>query len=304
MQIKKIMAVMLAAMTLVSTCTTAFAADQVFTEDGTANVPVTCEIESSYKVKLPAIVALAKDTAEGAEKNSYKMDYTVGVAGNIDSDKFVNVEPDTTDFVLKDASGKRPVTPELTAEKVAWSAEDLDKAEDDTFVDSTSAVSAVIPKAGKYSGTIVYNFALSETEAENTHKQTPKEPEGYTLTWAEPLSEYGSYLGNTTEGSESNKGSKAIVYTDVSGKTAYADPYQAGSITIKPGSAVTLRMIAGKGSYSYAYWYISKVVNQQRGYNYSLINSSYTPSNSGAFSINRDEYDDHNDGYSWRVKLS
>ncbi len=171
MQMKKIMAVMLAAMTLVSTCTTAFAADQVFTEDGTANVPVTCEIESSYKVKLPAIVALSKNT-EVETKNAYGSEYIVGVSGNIDSDKFVNVEPDTTDFVLKDASGKRPVTPELTAEKVAWSAEDLDKAEDDTFVDSTSAVSAVIPKAGKYSGTIVYNFALSEIATENRHSKT------------------------------------------------------------------------------------------------------------------------------------
>ncbi len=173
MKIKKIMAVTLAAMTLVSTCTTAFAADQVFTEDGTANVPVTCEIESSYKVKLPAIVALAKDT-NAETKNTYNSEYTIGVSGNIDSDKFVNVEPDTTDFVLKDASGKRPVTPELTAERVAWSAEDLDKAEDETFVDSTSTVSAVIPKAGKYSGTIVYNFALSETEAENNHKAVPQ----------------------------------------------------------------------------------------------------------------------------------
>ncbi len=170
MKIKKIVAVMLAAMTLVSTCTSAFAADQVFTEDGTAQVTATAEITSSYKVKLPAMVTLAKDT-NAETKNTYGSEYTVGVAGNIDSDKFVNVEPDTTDFVLKDASGKRPVTPELTAEKVAWSAEDLDKVEDDTFVDSISAVSAVIPKAGKYSGVIVYNFALGKIETRNMYKE-------------------------------------------------------------------------------------------------------------------------------------
>ncbi len=176
MKKKRILAILMAAVMSVTSVLPAFAADQVFTEDGTAQITATAEITSSYKVKLPALVALAKDTTEGTEKNSYKMDYTVGAAGNIDSDKFVNVEPDITDFVLKDASGRRPVTPELTTEKVSWSAEDLDAVDEDTFVDSTSAVSAVIPKAGKYSGTIVYNFTLSETEAENTHKPASNEP--------------------------------------------------------------------------------------------------------------------------------
>ncbi len=258
MKNKKTLAIIMAAMTLINTCIPAFAADQVFTEDGTAEVTATAEIISSYKVKLPALVALAKDTTEGAKKNSYKMDYTVGVAGNIDSDKFVNIEPDSTDFVLKDASGKRPVTPELTAEKVSWKAEDLDAVDEDTFVDSTSAVSAIIPKAGKYSGTIVYNFTLSDTEAENNHKAIPQ---GTTvkITYGDTISKVtinGTEISNNQE-VIIKEGDEIIVsgsqgsggwYDDDSG-SHYGNGSSARCIVPSSSGSGTLHFDAGIGFY-------------------------------------------------------
>ncbi len=175
MKNRKLMAISLAAMTVITATVPAFAKDgfQEFTEDGTANVPVTCEIDSSYKVKLPAVISLAKNTASTDVKNDYVCGYQVGVAGNIDSDKFVSVVPDISDFVMKDASGKRQVKPDVFANRVTWSADDLDQANDE-YVNTGSMVEAVIPKAGKYNGTIAYKFSLDETATENEFVNTSK----------------------------------------------------------------------------------------------------------------------------------
>ncbi len=167
---KRAIAIIMAAVTCFTLAMPALAEDQVFTDDGSATVPVTCEIESSYKVSLPAAVALAKNIcAEPGVKNNYAAGYTVAVTGNIDSDKYVNVLPDTSEFTLVDAAGKRPVTPEVYVNKTSWSAEDLDAVEVDEYVKSGSMIEASIPKAGKYSGRIAYSFSLGEDAAENEH---------------------------------------------------------------------------------------------------------------------------------------
>ncbi len=138
-------------------------------DDGESEVVVTGEITSSYKVKLPAMLILTKSTNDG-DKTNYSADYNIAVAGNIDAEKFVNVVPDISGFIMKDTSGKRQFKPDLKAEKVAWTANDLDNVEDDTFVEADSKIVTKVSKAGKYNGQIVYNFALSDVEAENTFK--------------------------------------------------------------------------------------------------------------------------------------
>ncbi len=178
---KSLLAISMAAVTMLSATMPAFAADQIFTEDGTANVPVTCEIESSYKVSLPATIALAKnEVADEGAKSNYAAGFKIGVTGNIDSDKFVNVLPDTTDFVMKDTSGKRSTTPAVYANKVSWSAADLDAVDDDVYVETGTMVEATIPKAGKYNGKIAYTFQLSETAAENEHQNASATHTGVT----------------------------------------------------------------------------------------------------------------------------
>ncbi len=172
MQRQRLAAFIMAAVTTVTTITTCIPASaselQTFTGDGTGEIEVSSELDSKYTVKLPALITLEKNTQSNEIKNAYTAGYQVAVKGNIASHEYVNVVPDTTDFVLADAAGKRNVTPSLYATKVAWSAEDLDEAGEDTFSESGSMIDATINKAGKYGGNVVYNFWLGE-EAEENH---------------------------------------------------------------------------------------------------------------------------------------
>ena len=138
--------------------------------DGTAQnatVPVTCEIESGYTVKLPAAIALAKNTVGNNVDNNYAAGYTVSVQGNIASDKYVNVQPtDVSNFVLSDTSGARTVTPNVFANGVSWSATDL--GDGSSEVVKGSMIEADIPYAGSYSGTLSYAFGIDSTAATNS----------------------------------------------------------------------------------------------------------------------------------------
>lgn len=128
---------------------------------------------------------------------------------------------------------------------------------------------------------------------------------GYTLTWSSALARYGSYLGTTTSGSSSNGGSKVIVYTNINGETSYADPFSSsGSITIKPGTEVILRMVSGSYN-SRILWYDHdnrRIIDIHNGSNYSLISASYTPTTSGILSFNGSSYyNSEYDSYGWEV---
>jgi len=135
--------------------------------------------------------------------------------------------------------------------------------------------------------------------------------EGYTLKWTGRLSQYGSYLG--TESNVFVKTEKPlwkrIIYTDTIGKTAYADPYIAGSITIKAGTAVTLQMVAGSSDFINCEigWYVGSYVGHDRDGYYSLMSSSWTPSGSYTLTTKFDLDDYYNDGYGyygWYVSAS
>ena len=134
---------------------------------------------------------------------------------------------------------------------------------------------------------------------------------GYTLKWTSELSTVGSYLGTgNVTGSASNQGGKRIVYTNMSGNTAYANPYGAGSIEVKPGTAVTIQMVAGSrnGGSSRISWYVdgSQVdlfVNYYSD-SYALISSSWTPSGSATLSTDYDKAPDGLYDYNWRVSAS
>ena len=131
--------------------------------------------------------------------------------------------------------------------------------------------------------------------------------DGYTLKWTGRLSQYGSYLGSgNVTGRSGNAGYKRIVYTNTSGQTAYADPYSAGSITIKPGTTVALQMVAGRNDYiqSYIRWYVGgSYVDNNFGYVYALLSSSWMPSGSYTLTT-RDDIYYSDDIYYWGVQAS
>lgn len=60
-------------------------------------------------------------------------------------------------------------------------------------------------------------------------------PQGYTISWSASLSQYGTFINSTSPASQTttNFGGKQIRYTKPDGSIAVANPYQAGSITIK-----------------------------------------------------------------------
>ena len=82
----------------------------------------------------------------------------------------------------------------------------------------------------------------------------------------------GSYLGTTSlaNTNKSKAGWKRIRYTDKNGKTAYANPYQAGNIDVKKDTKIYFEMYEG---YLYSNAYVSdlhsyiKITAQNSGIN-------------------------------------
>ena len=172
MKKKNLLATLMATAMCVASLMPAMAAEQQFNGpvDGTAGaatVPVTCEIESGYTVKLPAAISLAKNTvADASAKDNYAAGYVVSVSGNIASDQFVNVTPTNT-AAFKLTAGSRSVTPAVYANAVSWDAASL--GDGTTAVDKGSMIEATIPYAGSYSGTLDYSFGLDNKAATNNY---------------------------------------------------------------------------------------------------------------------------------------
>lgn len=170
MKRKNFLAVLAATTMCITSIMPAMAVDFAGPVDGTkgaADVPVTCEIESGYTVKLPAAISLVKNTVGDNVDNNYAAGYVVSVSGNIASDKVVNVAPTKiSDFVLSDSAGTRNVVPSVWANGVSWSATELGNGENE--VNKGSMIEAEIPYAGNYSGTLSYAFGLDDSAATNS----------------------------------------------------------------------------------------------------------------------------------------
>jgi hypothetical protein len=131
--------------------------------------------------------------------------------------------------------------------------------------------------------------------------------EGTTLKWSEPLSELGSYLGegDLPDTTTTQYGWKRIVYTDINGETAYADPYKKGSITAAEGTDVILQMYTAEAStqQTVAWLYDGKIRYEGDGSRGELASAPYTPPSSGKLSINADNYNSSLNTYVWHVIL-
>jgi hypothetical protein len=134
---------------------------------------------------------------------------------------------------------------------------------------------------------------------------------GTTLRWHKPLSEYGSYLGegDLPDTTTSQYGWKRIVYTDINGETAYADPYKKGSITTAEGTDVILQMYTAEAisypnittSQCVALYRGGKQQAHDEGDNGKLISAPYTPPSSGKLVIRTDGYTSQFNIYTWHV---
>ncbi len=169
MKKKRFLAILMAAVTFLTTCIPVCAENQIFEPNGSdtvANVEASGERPSLYKVCIPAMISLSKNSIT---QKDYAAGYRVGAAGNIASNEFVNLVPETKDFILKDRSGSRSVQPDVYANKVSWSGNELDTDPEMQWKWSGSMIEAKLRRAGKYNGDLIYNFWLSEEDAENTN---------------------------------------------------------------------------------------------------------------------------------------
>ena len=130
-----------------------------FTENGTSDIPISCEVKSGYKVVLPAQVALDKDT-----DTRYTKSFSPGVIGNIDYDKFVIVRPKDNFYALNDVLSIRSVEAEVSQNDVSWSADELGSGE--SIIEKDASTEAELNLAGSYSGEIQYEFFLSNEDVE------------------------------------------------------------------------------------------------------------------------------------------
>ncbi len=132
-------------------------------------VIVDADIDPSYTVILPAMLTLNKNRFADKPKY-YAAGYPITVQGTIYAEQFVNVIPVETDnFILKDVKGNRKCKPFIHANGVSWSADELEQGQNDG-ISKGSMIEAQIPKAGIYSGEIIYSFSLSDKEEQNKFK--------------------------------------------------------------------------------------------------------------------------------------
>ncbi len=149
-----------------------------------AEIECTGEVTPKYQVRLPAMIAMGKDT-DSENKNAYIGRYQVAVSGNIEENQYVNVVPDSDNiFEMKDKAGKRTILPETTSEKFSWTAENLNTDPENDWVEEDSSIEAVVSKAGKYSGNLTYSFWLDSNNFTRTTERRHKVPEKYMITYS------------------------------------------------------------------------------------------------------------------------
>lgn len=103
--------------------------------------------------------------------------------------------------------------------------------------------------------------------------------EYYTISWTSSLSSIGTYIG-TDEEMVKTDGGKRFVYINEYGERCYANPYEAGEIHFKKGTAITVQMYAGSTTYNSSYlhnYYIGGGYNTYKGMGNALISFSYNP---------------------------
>ena len=171
MKKKRILATCLSTFMTISSVVTPFLSIPVsaagnlnsFTENGTSDIPISCEVSSGYTVSLPASIVLNNDTS----KSGYNVGqiYKVGVSGNIASDNFVIVTPkDIDNFALQDVTGSRIVNPVINQTDVSWSSDELGTGSE--IVEKDGDIYAQIDLAGSYSGEANFEFYLSDKDVD------------------------------------------------------------------------------------------------------------------------------------------
>lgn len=132
-------------------------------------------------------------------------------------------------------------------------------------------------------------------------------PQECTISWDKSLAQFSSFINSTSPASSttSNYGGKQIRYTKPDGSTAVANPYQAGSITIRKGTKVYLDLFAGSGTdKSYVGWYVGNTrVGYNTGASGKLCSREYMPTASGKLTYKVDVHLSSTNKYQWYVTI-
>jgi hypothetical protein len=269
--------------------------DQVV--DGTKDPEETivkASIESNYSVIIPKRIELSKDKTAT---------YTVSAYGDIAGEESVTVEPDKTVTMYQIDKDSQIGTIEQSITSFR-SADYSDNLNNEVKMASTKAlikaenqitgtISATSLTAGTWSGFFNFNINLGQTV----------KIDAYTISWDEPIANNGNYIGDVDElpsPSRQYMSNKRIVYTDVDGETAYANPYEAGSINIKKGTALIMQMYSG-GDEGTTYWLVDdseEPVDKLFVSNYNIAFSSYIPRSNGTITKKKDNTCDYGEVFS------
>lgn len=161
----KFIAGLLALAMLCTFNTSVVKADNEFTETGDQSVPVTCDITSTFTVRLPASIPLTKDGSD------YKFTGNIGVKGDLSSGESIGVVTADTvklyDMTLrpldplpsgdetKNEQHKASQTASVTLEKQSWLNTEINPS---TFTEQALIVNAGALEAAKWKGQLTFTI--------------------------------------------------------------------------------------------------------------------------------------------------
>lgn len=145
---KKLLAVVLAVGCVMFNAEVAKAADtnEVTTND-TSSASVSLEVPSTFSVLIPKTITITGNPGTGS--------YTVGVKGDIGSDKKVVVTPAST--VTMSQASKTDIMATVAQTKTEWTYDEINTS---TYSETTGTLTTPSASAGIWTGTMTFTVSL------------------------------------------------------------------------------------------------------------------------------------------------
>ena len=163
MKIKKILLSVLAAASVLFASVPTYAANgstQTANTDGSLNCTVSVVVSSTYSVSLPATLTLSYNDGTGKYENTY----TVGAKGNIRTDQYVSIVPDSS-FTMTGSVVGGTATASVTQDVTQWSggAPGVGQLAIGTgdYATTSGGVSVELTQADNYSGSFAFTYRLN-----------------------------------------------------------------------------------------------------------------------------------------------
>lgn len=160
---KRVLTAMILAASAMISCLPVCA--QEYTADGTGECRVSATVNSSYSVKVPAVLELQYNSVSG----KYEAAYTVSAKGNILPSQSVTVRPTSDSFTLIGSFTGETSQAAITQEITEWIHAGRQTGEagrqhisDAEYTDAEGMVSAQLAGADTYTGEFTFAFALGD----------------------------------------------------------------------------------------------------------------------------------------------